>query len=155
MPRVKSARQTSRGIVLHNGAVLLIERWRVDDSGNKLHYFSIPGGKIERGETPEVAVVRELFEETSLLVRPGKLLAKQSFKNGDSNMYFLCDYLSGTPALHASSTEKQLPTNRSKPCWKSLKEIEDLPLNEVYEPMRKLIVKVFKNDLPEEPLTIK
>lgn len=155
MPQVKSARQTSRGIVLHDGAVLLIERWRVDEQGNKLHYFSIPGGKIERGETPEVAVVRELFEETSLLVRPNRLVAKQKFENGDTNMYFLCNYLSGKPVLHASATEKQLPSNRSKPCWKSLKELEDLPLNEVYEPVRKLIVRFFKNDLPEKPVVIK
>jgi 8-oxo-dGTP pyrophosphatase MutT (NUDIX family) len=140
---------------LHEGAVLLIERWRTDDSGKKLHYYSVPGGKIESGETPEVAVVRELFEETSLLIRPTKLIAKQSFKDDSSNMYFLCEYLSGSPKLHASSTEHQSAKNRSRPRWVTESELVGLKLNEVYEPVRKLIVSAFAGEIPEVPLRIK
>jgi len=136
--------------------VLLIERWRTSESGKELHYFSVPGGKIETGETPEVTVVREMFEETSLIIRPNRLLAKQKLKSGKTNMYFLCDYLSGSASLHPSAAEAQLPTNRSKPKWVTLKQLEDLQLNDVYEPARQLIVGALKNDLPSgKPLTIK
>ncbi len=155
MLQTRPHRKTSRGIVLHEGAVLLIERWRTDDSGKKLHYFSVPGGKIESGETPEVAVVRELFEETSLLIRPIKLIAKQSFNDDSSNMYYLCEYLSGDPKLHASSPEHQSAKNRSRPRWVGEVELSDLKLNEVYEPVRKLITAAFTGKIPELPLRLK
>jgi len=154
LPQVKSVRKTSRGIVIKDNAVVLIERWRIDQHGQELHYFSIPGGKIESNETAEKAVVRELFEETSLLVRPTKLVAEQVFENGDTNFYYLCDYLSGSPKLHSSATEIQSKNNRSKPCWVTLAELENLNLN-VYEPLRQLMLDVFKNKLPDNPLQIK
>lgn len=156
MPQSKKPkRNTSRGVVMHDGTVLLIERWRTDENGNKLHYFSVPGGKIEPGETPEVTVVRELYEETSILSRPTKMLATQTFEDGHSNTYFLCDYLSGGPKPHASMPEHQSKNNRSKPRWVGQAELESLKLNDVYEPVRQLLVKAFKGDLPENPLNIK
>lgn len=155
MPQVRAKRKTSRGIIIHEGAVLLIERWRTTESGQKLHYFSIPGGKIEPGETPEVTVVRELYEETSLIIRPRKLVANQHLKNGKTNTYFVCDYLSGSPALHPSAAEMQLPTNRSKPTWVKLEKLVGIKLNESYEPLRTLIEAAAKSDLPENPLNIK
>lgn len=155
MPQTKVGRKTARGIVLHGDTVLLMERWRIDESGKKLHYFSIPGGKIEPSEIPEITVVRELYEETSLLVRPSRLLAHQKFSDGSSNAYFLCDYLSGSPALHASAPETQTKANHSKPRWLKHSELKNLPENEVYEPIRKLIVAAFENKLPEKPLNLK
>jgi len=47
------------GVILDEGRVYLIER--KDGRG-----WAIPGGFIDAGETPEQAVVRELYEETKL-----------------------------------------------------------------------------------------
>ncbi|MFC4082349.1 NUDIX domain-containing protein [Amycolatopsis samaneae] len=54
------------GAVLHDdqGRLLLVKRAHEPDAG----LWTIPGGKVEPGETDEQALVRELLEETGLEV---------------------------------------------------------------------------------------
>ncbi|OXM67284.1 NUDIX domain-containing protein [Amycolatopsis vastitatis] len=52
------------------GRLLLIRRLNEPGSG----LWSLPGGRVEPGESDEVAVVRELREETGLDVIPGTLI---------------------------------------------------------------------------------
>ncbi len=54
------------GVVIEKDRVLLIRRANEPRQGE----WSIPGGMVETGETLEYAVVRELQEETGLVVRP-------------------------------------------------------------------------------------
>jgi 8-oxo-dGTP diphosphatase len=54
----------------HQGRLLLIRR--VNDPGSG--QWSLPGGRVEPGETDEQAVIRELREETGLDVIPGTLV---------------------------------------------------------------------------------
>ncbi len=53
-------------VLRDDGAVLLVRRARPPLAGT----WTLPGGKVEPGETLEAAVVRELREETGLEVRP-------------------------------------------------------------------------------------
>ncbi|MEV7091312.1 NUDIX domain-containing protein [Amycolatopsis sp. NPDC051045] len=53
-----------------HGRLLLIRR--VNDPGSG--QWSLPGGRVEPGESDETAVVRELREETGLKVIPGTLI---------------------------------------------------------------------------------
>ena len=55
-------------IVLRRDAVLMVERARPPMQG----LWSFPGGKSEKGETPEQTARRELLEETGL--RVGRML---------------------------------------------------------------------------------
>jgi ADP-ribose pyrophosphatase YjhB (NUDIX family) len=58
------------GILVHQGAVALVR------SSNPLHQpplWWLPGGGIEFGESPEVAVEREFLEETGLRVASPRL----------------------------------------------------------------------------------
>lgn len=52
-------------VVVREGAVLLVQRAREPLAGQ----WSLPGGLVELGETLEQAVVRELREETGLVVK--------------------------------------------------------------------------------------
>lgn len=45
----------------HNGRILLLHRQENKSQGNK---WCIPGGKIEKDETPLQAAIREVYEET-------------------------------------------------------------------------------------------
>jgi 8-oxo-dGTP diphosphatase len=57
-------------VIVHNGRVLIVKRANHPSQGQ----WSIPGGRVELGETLEAAVQREMREETGLEVRVGPLL---------------------------------------------------------------------------------
>ena len=59
-------------VVDGQGRLLMIKRGREPGAG----LWSIPGGRIEPGETDAEALVREMLEETSLTVQVGRLLGQ-------------------------------------------------------------------------------
>lgn len=60
--------------VVERRGKLLLTHWR----RGHLHGWTLPGGGLEPGEDPRDAVVREVFEETGLEARVGKLLGVDS-----------------------------------------------------------------------------
>ncbi|HEU0036194.1 MAG TPA: NUDIX domain-containing protein [Kofleriaceae bacterium] len=83
-----------------DGRVLLHRR--ADDG-----HWSLPAGAIDPGETPATAVVREVHEETGLVVRPERVLGvfgwprlRHRYPNGDLVEYlvvvFRCEIAGGT-----------------------------------------------------------
>jgi ADP-ribose pyrophosphatase YjhB (NUDIX family) len=72
------------GVVIEDDRILLLDQ--DTDTGRS---WSLPGGKVEDGETVAGALVREMREETGLDVEPGRLL-------------YVCDHLpdDGTHVVH-------------------------------------------------------
>jgi len=77
--------------------------------------WSTPGGSIELDETPADAVVREVWEETGLLVTPRRLFAVYGgpafvvhYPNGDETQYvstmFECELVSGELRTESDET---------------------------------------------------
>lgn len=79
-------------VIVRDGRVLLVRRRLAE--GSLLWQF--PAGKIEDGETPEQAAVRETLEETSLTVRPIRLLGQRVHPaTGRAMSYTACEVASG------------------------------------------------------------
>jgi 8-oxo-dGTP diphosphatase len=143
-----SPRHTARGIVISDGQLLLMERWRPG-----MHYFSIPGGGIEPGETPEECVRREILEETGLTVTVGRQVFEM--RDGDvTHKIFLCEYESGEPHLPDDSPEALInnPANRFAPRWVRLGEVPKLPFT-YWEPLHSPLNVALKDGF-SETLTI-
>ncbi len=77
------------GVVCWRGdEVLLIKRGKAPRLGD----WSIPGGKVNRGESLHDAALRELFEETGVIAEIGPLLAVYEIIEPQFH-YVLIDYV--------------------------------------------------------------
>jgi ADP-ribose pyrophosphatase YjhB (NUDIX family) len=80
-------------VVVKDSKVLLVRRGREPLKG----HWSLPGGLIEVGESLEAGVVREVKEETGLIVEPIELveLLDRIHRDGDRVRYHyvIADYL--------------------------------------------------------------
>jgi 8-oxo-dGTP diphosphatase len=72
---VQKGRQTIvvAGILLRDGKILIGQRKAADRHGLK---WEFPGGKLERGETPREALIRELKEELEIDAVAGPEVAR-------------------------------------------------------------------------------
>lgn len=99
-------------LIDENGRVLVQKRPR---GGTMPGLWEFPGGKIERGETPETALIRELDEELGIVVDQKDLVPAcfASESNAERHMIlmlYICRTWSGDPALkHASEMAWQFP----------------------------------------------
>lgn len=79
------------GAVITDSAGRLLMILRGHEPGTGL--WSIPGGRIEPGETPEQAVVREVREETGLEVTCGRLLGAVELPGPAGAVFDVADYV--------------------------------------------------------------
>ncbi|MFI6508498.1 NUDIX hydrolase [Streptosporangium sp. NPDC050855] len=76
-------------VVDASGRMLLVRRGRPPGEG----LWSIPGGRVEPGESDPEAVAREVLEETGLTVAPGPLAGTVDRPGVDGAVYEIRDYL--------------------------------------------------------------
>jgi ADP-ribose pyrophosphatase YjhB (NUDIX family) len=88
---------------MHAGRALFVQRGENPGQGR----WTIPGGYVEEDETPDVAVVREVREETGLLTRVQSLLAiRNTLRDDDQNAYYVFKLeLAGPPEIVVDGRE--------------------------------------------------
>ncbi len=80
------------GIVEINGKILLVRH----TYGTAKDRILLPGGYVQQGELPTVAVEREIYEETGVSAKAVSVMAVQ-FKPEQWCVVFLMEYISGEP----------------------------------------------------------
>ena len=106
------------------GQVLLIRRANPPRAGQ----WSLPGGKVERGETLHQALLREIREETGLEVEILGLagvgeIVDDSVAGGTGRHYVLIDY-----GVRAVSGIARAASDATDATWFAHAELEALPL---------------------------
>lgn len=110
----------ARAVVVQDGCLLVIRRFK----GGQWRAV-IPGGKVEPGEQPAEAAVRELAEETSLTAHVQRLFWDNT---ADGQLFFLMGPATGTLALGGPEALEQSETNQHIPTWVPLDELDDIGL---------------------------
>lgn len=64
--------QLQKGVIKKGNKFLIV--LRAPDSKRFPKHWDFPGGKLEPGEKPTDGLIREVFEETSLKIKPLKLV---------------------------------------------------------------------------------
>ena len=109
-------------IIIENGKVFATQR----GYGEFKDGWEVPGGKIEQGETPEEAIVREIKEELDTVVEVGELLdtVEYDYPNFHLSMdCFICKIKSGNLVLKEHESAKWLTKE-------ILRSVEWLPADE-------------------------
>ena len=94
LTRGKEMRDTGRGVkalIMRNGEILVLQTPK--------QVYDLPGGRVEKGETMEGALLREISEETGLTVKiKGKCIDWEFQKTSDlkiQGLTYFCDWLAG------------------------------------------------------------
>ena len=102
----KTIREAVRCFLVKDNKVVVIKY----KSGNiKEGYYDIPGGKIEKGETPEEAAIREMKEETGIKVKKlkskGKMIIEYPKRIFNLTIFF-SDECEGEPQEFEENTSE-------------------------------------------------
>lgn len=109
-------------IIVKGGNVLLIHRKK-----KEREYWVFPGGRVEKGETFEEAIIREVKEETNLDVT--KVTYGFDYKNKKGiHPIFYCEANEGELILGGPEVERVKKGNWYHPEWVSLKRLSKINL---------------------------
>lgn len=108
-------------VLLTTNGLAAIERVR-----DGMTYYTLPGGGVEDGETPQEAAVRETHEELGLIVRVDGLVALINFRG--STQYYYCAEVLGGEFGTGTGEELSSPANSKagtyRPVWLDRRQLE-------------------------------
>jgi 8-oxo-dGTP diphosphatase len=103
------------------GRLLLIKRGHAPGAG----LWSLPGGRIEPGETDAEALVREMREETGLAVEAGRLIGTVRRPTGDGGVLDIRDY-----AATVTGGTLRAGDDAADARWVAARELAALPMTD-------------------------
>lgn len=121
-----------------------MHRIKTREDGTIRDYYVVPGGKVEKEEKTEETVIREIYEEVGIKIKPlRELLSFYSEYDNSIQIFYECEYIEGIIGTgNGPEYTSGKYTGIIKPELVSLKNINDINL--VPEEIKNLIVKNFK-----------
>lgn len=117
-------RISCRGIIFHDDQIALMYRVKKDRD-----YYTFPGGGLEKNETQEECIIREIYEEFGIDIVPIKL-AYEYFSDKTIEYFYLCKWVGGT--FGSGAGPEMINTNDEKgkhiPMLTPTSELENINL---------------------------
>jgi 8-oxo-dGTP diphosphatase len=116
------SRSRACAAIIKNGLILMVLHQRPERS-----YWTLPGGGIEPGETPEQAAIREVMEEAGMEVRIVRLLYVDTITDWRSYCFLAEPVGPMEPLLGIDPEEINLPPSErilKGLSWHSLKDMQ-------------------------------
>lgn len=141
-------KQCVRAIIFNKDSVLTMKRNKFG-----MEYYTLIGGGVEMGEDLELALRREIREETGLDVGA----AQYVFIEDAGDMYgvqhvFWCEYKGGEPSLSQEAPELAITAmgqNTYVPTWLPVSELPNVPFRS--NSLRSAILDSLRDGFPKEP----
>ncbi len=141
-------RSATRAIVVRDDQILLMKRFKMGKT-----YYTLPGGTVEKTETPDRAAIREIKEESTIdIANPRLVFIEEAGDPYGTQYVYLCDYVSGEPVLPEDSEEAfwTVPgKNTYEPMWVDIAQLEKIEF--VSPLLRDAVAMGLKAGWPKEP----
>ncbi|MTE19581.1 NUDIX domain-containing protein [Streptomyces sp. TRM43335] len=117
-------------VVVRDGRVLMVRRRVAEGAGGELSW-QFPAGEVEPGETAREAAVREVAEETGLVVRAVEPLGERTHPVTRRSLeYWACEVVAGTAKVRDAEELDAL-------AWCARHEVGERVPHGLYGPVRR------------------
>jgi len=120
-------------VIINDGKIFIARRNPNQKMGG---VWEFPGGKIEKGETTEECIVREIKEEFSIDIRVKKFLGRSFYDYNDFTINLLAYYVEWLSG-------EMIPVDHDMTAWVDLEEIKEYNLARGDIPFIEIIRKEF------------
>lgn len=146
-----AGKDAARAIVIKDDKLLVMKRSKPTVG----EYIVLLGGRLEPGETPEDAVLREVKEESSIVINNPRLvfIEKPHGEWGEMHV-FLCDYVSGEPYLPFDSEEyahQQQGQGTYEPVWMQMNQLKKSTVPFRTARLKQELINALDNGFPDPP----
>jgi ADP-ribose pyrophosphatase YjhB (NUDIX family) len=144
--------KAARAIIIEGNKLLIMHRNKYGSQ-----YFTLVGGRVNENETIEQALVREVKEETGLVVRAARLVFVEHHPEPYNEQYiFLCEVEPHADVAIQDSSEEgfmnKLEANLHQPLWTDLKAFSTIAFRTPQ--LQTAIITALKKGFPSEPIKL-
>lgn len=149
MHTYNSMARAARAIILQDNKILVMRRNK--QSGD---YYTLVGGRIKDGESPEEGLVREVKEETGLDVTSARLVFTEDHQAPyNEQLIFLCEIIPREDIAIQEYTEEaelnKYDFNIHEPLWAQVRAFSLLPFRTPQ--LQTAITEALSRGFPDKP----
>ncbi len=144
--------KAARAIIIESNKILVMHR---DKQGSK--YYTLVGGRVNDGETVEQALVRELKEETGLVITEARHVFTELHQPPYNEQYiYLCQVAPhDNIAIQEASEEalmNRIGINNHQPLWVDTSAFNRIPFRTPQ--LQAAISEALRKGFPDQPITL-